>query len=56
MSKKTYKVFHNVIILDRANYQDYAKYKIVEANSEAEAVDYVFKKLEEGMVCHAIEL
>lgn len=47
---KTYKVSHNLIILDKSNYEDYKRYKMIEANSEEEALDIAINKLEKEFV------
>lgn len=59
MKKKTYKITHNVNIVDRASYQDNAKYNgrimTIEAYSERAAIDICINKLQDQFILSAEE-
>lgn len=54
--KKLWEVHHNIDVLPRENYQDYANSMWVEADTEQEAVEVVHEKLMNKFVCHVEEI
>tara|TARA_Y100001951_G_scaffold26824_1_gene20768 strand:+ start:273 stop:455 length:183 start_codon:yes stop_codon:yes gene_type:complete len=54
--KKLFEVHHNISVLPRENYQDYANSMWVEADTEKEAVEIVNKNLMDKFVCHVEEI
>jgi hypothetical protein len=54
--KKLFEVHHNINVLPRENYQDYANSMWVEADTEKEAVEIVNEKLMNKFVCHVEEI